>query len=267
MDFARVQLRNTINEAREAIWNLRKPDDASSLGEKLESMTQQVSSEFQVPVAWSMSGTPFAVTEPVAHDLLMVAREAVYNSMLHGHPARVDVALTYKSSELTSGPGRRWLRIRSPADGPRERPPFRPERHEGACGAVRREAPSGERAWQRGTHRSAGAAAGVRRQRVSKSASQRVSESAKNPSQRTKKQSGSCDPDCLSEGTKSEGQAEGALEDAGMAVHAADHAENTWGLIHGGRRVGEIRMVGSIEGIPAELEGLSFRQRPVLHDR
>ena len=100
MDFARVQLRNTINEAREAIWNLRKPDDASSLGEKLESMTRQVSSEFQVPVAWRMSGTPFAVTEPVAHDLLMVAREAVYNSMLHGHPERVGVALTYKSSEL-----------------------------------------------------------------------------------------------------------------------------------------------------------------------
>jgi signal transduction histidine kinase len=100
MDFARQQLRNTINEAREAIWNLRKPDDAASLGEKLESMTRLVSSEFQVPVAWRISGTPFAVTEPVTHDLLMVAREAVYNAMLHGHPARVDVALTYKSSEL-----------------------------------------------------------------------------------------------------------------------------------------------------------------------
>jgi signal transduction histidine kinase/ligand-binding sensor domain-containing protein len=100
MEFARLQLRGTINEAREAIWNLRKPDDAGSLGEKLESMTHQVSSEFQVPVAWSMSGTPFTVTEPVAHDLLMVAREAVYNAMLHGHPARVQVALKYKSSEL-----------------------------------------------------------------------------------------------------------------------------------------------------------------------
>ena len=100
MDVARQHLRGTINEAREAIWDLRKPDDAGSLGEKLESMTRQVSGEFQVPVAWSMSGTPFTVTEPVAHDLLMVAREAVYNAMLHGHPARVLVALKYKSSEL-----------------------------------------------------------------------------------------------------------------------------------------------------------------------
>jgi len=100
MDFARQQLRGTIDEAREAIWNLRQESDAGSLGEKLESMTRKVGGEFQVPVAWSMSGTPFAVTEPVAHDLLMVAREAVYNSMLHGHPAHVNVALTYKSTEL-----------------------------------------------------------------------------------------------------------------------------------------------------------------------
>ncbi len=100
MDFARQQLRGTIDEAREAIWNLRRESDAGSLGEKLESMTRQVGSEFQVPIAWSISGTPFAVTEPVAHDLLMVAREAVHNAMLHGHPAHVNVALTYKSGEL-----------------------------------------------------------------------------------------------------------------------------------------------------------------------
>jgi signal transduction histidine kinase len=100
LDFARLQLRSTIDEAREAIWNLRQETDAASLGEKLESMTRQVGGEFQVPVGWSMNGVPFAVSEPVAHDLLMVAREAVYNSMLHGRPAKVSVALTYQSGAL-----------------------------------------------------------------------------------------------------------------------------------------------------------------------
>jgi ligand-binding sensor domain-containing protein/signal transduction histidine kinase len=101
MDFARLQLRNTIGEAREAIWNLHQPDgDAGSLGAKLESMTRMVGSEFRVPVAWSMSGTPFAVSHPVAHDLLMVAREAVSNAVRHGHPAHVQVSLAYKTSEL-----------------------------------------------------------------------------------------------------------------------------------------------------------------------
>ena len=100
MDFARLQLRNTINEARDAIWNLRQADDADRLGENLEGMVRQVGEEFHLPISWSISGTPFAVSPPVAHDLLMVAREGVYNAMLHGHPARVDLALAYRSREL-----------------------------------------------------------------------------------------------------------------------------------------------------------------------
>jgi signal transduction histidine kinase len=101
MDFARLQLRTTIGEAREAIWNLHQPDgDAGSLGEKLESMTTLVGSEFDVPVAFSIGGTPFPVSYPVAHDLLMVAREAVSNAVLHGRPAHVQVSLVYKSREL-----------------------------------------------------------------------------------------------------------------------------------------------------------------------
>jgi signal transduction histidine kinase len=48
-----------------------------------------------------MSGAPYTVSAPVAHDLLMVAREAVSNAVLHGHPAHVQVSLEYTSSELT----------------------------------------------------------------------------------------------------------------------------------------------------------------------
>lgn len=101
MDVARVQLRSTINEAREAIWNLRESDgNTSQLGENLESMARQVGEEFHLPVTCAVAGVPFPVSHPVAHDLLMVAREAVYNSMLHGKPSRVDLKLTYRSREL-----------------------------------------------------------------------------------------------------------------------------------------------------------------------
>ncbi len=101
MDVARVQLRSTIDEAREAIWNLRESDGSTGqLGENLESMARQVSEEFHLPVTYSFTGTPFPVSHPVAHDLLMVAREAVYNSVLHGKPTHVDVKLTYRSGEL-----------------------------------------------------------------------------------------------------------------------------------------------------------------------
>ena len=101
MDFARLQLRNTIDEARDAVWNLRQSDiDTNSLGEKLETMIGKVGKEFNLPIAWSVTGTPFGVSHPIAHDLLMVVREGIYNAALHGHPMNVGVTLTYNRREI-----------------------------------------------------------------------------------------------------------------------------------------------------------------------
>lgn len=102
LDFARLQLRSTINEAREAIWNLRQSDnETENVGEKIESMTEQISTEFHIPISYIMTGTPFTLTHPIAHDLLMVAREAVFNSALHGKPSKVEVELLYTNKDLT----------------------------------------------------------------------------------------------------------------------------------------------------------------------
>jgi ligand-binding sensor domain-containing protein/signal transduction histidine kinase len=102
MDFARLQLRSTINEARDAVWNLRQPDnDTSDLSEKLESMAAKASAEFNLPVACVTTGAAVGVSHPLAHDLLMVAREAVYNAALHGSPTHVEVTLTCSRRELT----------------------------------------------------------------------------------------------------------------------------------------------------------------------
>jgi signal transduction histidine kinase len=101
LDFARLQLRGTINEAREAIWNLRNPqDNAGSLSEKLEGMARQVGAEFGITIACSVAGTPFSVDHPLEHDLLMIAREAVSNAALHGLPSRVELGLAYNKREL-----------------------------------------------------------------------------------------------------------------------------------------------------------------------
>jgi ligand-binding sensor domain-containing protein/signal transduction histidine kinase len=102
LDFARLQLRTTINEARDAVWNLRQPgNDTSDLSKKLESMAGKASAEFNLPVDCFTSGTAVGVSHPLAHDLLMVAREAVYNAALHGCPTHVEVALTCSRRELT----------------------------------------------------------------------------------------------------------------------------------------------------------------------
>jgi signal transduction histidine kinase len=102
LEFASSQLRATIDEARDAIWNLRQSEgDVGDIDDKMASMTAQVSKEFHTPVSYQATGIPFALTYPTAHDLLMVAREAVSNAVLHGNPSRVEVTLAYSHDSLT----------------------------------------------------------------------------------------------------------------------------------------------------------------------
>ncbi len=102
IEFARTQLRATINEAREAIWNLRQSNSyINDIDEKIKTMTEHVSRELNTPVQYCVTGSPFALSHPIAHDLLMVAREAVFNALLHGSPTRVDVTLAYGPNQLT----------------------------------------------------------------------------------------------------------------------------------------------------------------------
>lgn len=96
LDFARTQLRSTIDEARQAVWNLRQNNgSAANLGLQLESMAGQVSREFSVAVEYSGTGKPMQVDQAVAHEVLMVAREALHNAVRHAHPSRVALELSF----------------------------------------------------------------------------------------------------------------------------------------------------------------------------
>ena len=99
---ARSQLRTTINEAREAVWDLRHADgSATAVVPMLASMVQQVSEEFGVPVEYHVAGNAFDLDQSTAHELLMVVREALHNAIRHGQPARVHVNVDFESNELT----------------------------------------------------------------------------------------------------------------------------------------------------------------------
>ena len=99
---ARTQLRTTINEAREAVWDLRHADgSATTIGPILGSMTQQVSDEFGVPVEYVVSGNPFDLDQSTAHELLMVVREALHNAIRHGQPTKVQVSLDFARNQFS----------------------------------------------------------------------------------------------------------------------------------------------------------------------
>ena len=92
LNCARTQLRTTINEAREAVWNLRKKSpSAEDLSTLLHRMTEQVSQEFAVNVECHISGKPFDFEQATIHELLMVVREAIYNAVRHGRSSEVEV--------------------------------------------------------------------------------------------------------------------------------------------------------------------------------
>jgi signal transduction histidine kinase len=100
LNCARTQLRSTIDDAREAVWNLRrKSPPAEDLGTLLRRMTEQVSQEFAVHVERHISGKPFALEQATTHELLMVVREAIYNAVRHGRAGNVQVEVHFDTAQ------------------------------------------------------------------------------------------------------------------------------------------------------------------------
>ena len=103
LDHARMQVRSTIDEARQAVWNLRhKEDSVANLGSSAAAIADRTSKEFGIAVGCVEEGRPFSVRGSLARELLMVIREAVYNGALHGRPRQIQIKLVYTRDELNS---------------------------------------------------------------------------------------------------------------------------------------------------------------------
>jgi signal transduction histidine kinase len=101
LDCARTHLRSAIDEAREAVWGLRQNSDVTDMSPLLEQMAERVSHEFGIPVRCLTSGRPFALDQSTVHEVLMVAREALYNSVRHGHPRQVELGICFDENRCS----------------------------------------------------------------------------------------------------------------------------------------------------------------------
>jgi signal transduction histidine kinase len=102
LDCARTHLRSAIDEARQAVWDLRQsPESMANIDPLLARMSEQVSHEFSVPVSYQMLGRPYDLDQSTVHELLMVAREALYNSARHGRPRQVQLYLSFDENGCT----------------------------------------------------------------------------------------------------------------------------------------------------------------------
>jgi signal transduction histidine kinase len=102
IDYAATQIRVTVDEARQAVWNLRGEEGASAdLETALKRMAERIGREYGVEMVCSLLGKPFAISLPAAHELMMVVREAVFNAILHGHAQRIEAEVCYTDKALS----------------------------------------------------------------------------------------------------------------------------------------------------------------------
>jgi signal transduction histidine kinase/ligand-binding sensor domain-containing protein len=101
LDSARSQIATTVDEARLAIWNLRKDESASPhIEQLLENMARQISHVSHVPICCESSGQPPPLDRVVEYVILMVAREAVYNAVHHAQPSKVTVRVSFEQEKV-----------------------------------------------------------------------------------------------------------------------------------------------------------------------
>jgi ligand-binding sensor domain-containing protein/signal transduction histidine kinase len=101
LDCARTQVRATVDEARRAILNLRQNAAGSpEIGPSLDRIAREVSHSTQVPVKVEATGKQVRLDPAVEHDIVMVAREAVYNAVRHGRPREVGIQIHFEDDRI-----------------------------------------------------------------------------------------------------------------------------------------------------------------------
>jgi signal transduction histidine kinase len=103
IEFANTQILTTMDEARQAVWNLRRGEQApSEMATSLAQMADRLSREYGVRVDRSSTGIAFPIGQQETHELMMVVREAIFNAILHGHPkvVTIDMRFTLQALEM-----------------------------------------------------------------------------------------------------------------------------------------------------------------------
>jgi ligand-binding sensor domain-containing protein/signal transduction histidine kinase len=101
LDRAALQVRLTVDEAREAVWDLRHSSLDHNLTDTLRDYARQVTAAEGIPVRAQIEGTPAPLDDEADRNLLLVAREAIHNAVIHGHPAEINVRLCYETTGVS----------------------------------------------------------------------------------------------------------------------------------------------------------------------
>jgi ligand-binding sensor domain-containing protein/two-component sensor histidine kinase len=101
LDCARDQARRTIDEARRAVWNLRRPDNDVDLVEALRGVADQTMRDSANSVQLQHNVPRLEMEASPANEILMIVREALCNAVRHSGSKTILVDLRNSQEELT----------------------------------------------------------------------------------------------------------------------------------------------------------------------
>ncbi len=97
---ARSQVRVTLEEARQAVWDLRHDSMSASLCVSLQSFAEHLSNETGIPVHVEVAGSPMDLDSEIGRNLFAATREAVRNAVKHGRPNSVQISICYSQTSV-----------------------------------------------------------------------------------------------------------------------------------------------------------------------
>ncbi len=100
LDNARIHLRLTLDEARQALTDLRHDSFEGGFSRALSELAQAAAGEKGIPVTLEVTGTTMPLADSTNRILLLVAREAIRNAIVHGAPTAVSIFLSFGPSAI-----------------------------------------------------------------------------------------------------------------------------------------------------------------------
>ncbi len=97
---ARTQIRLTLDEARQAVWDLRYGSFVGDLASTLPRLAGSLSVGKGVDLQTEISGDPAPLSARMDMNLLLVAREAMRNAVIHGAPQQILLRLAFNPREV-----------------------------------------------------------------------------------------------------------------------------------------------------------------------
>jgi ligand-binding sensor domain-containing protein/signal transduction histidine kinase len=101
LDFARQQTRLIIDEARQAVWNMRHERESNlDLVVAMNDLATQIMREYRLQVSIEHGADAVNLQASAAHEVLMIVREATYNAVQHSGSERIDLDISTTKSDL-----------------------------------------------------------------------------------------------------------------------------------------------------------------------